>query len=118
MSRRSHIYHIQIFAFPSGVHTFRSARPSDNTITSTPNITHTYAGNFLLECHACFGFCGPRLGEDGDAGMVEEEEGNGLEDVSLRKQAAGKMKARAVAETPPVISSMTPRSQVTRDTVT
>lgn len=50
--------------------------------------------------------------------MVEEEEGNGLEDVSLRKHAAGKMKARAVAETPPVISSITPRSQVTRDTVT
>lgn len=37
--------------------------------------------------------------------------------MSLRKQAAGKMKARAVAETPPVISSMTPRSQVIRETV-
>lgn len=47
-----------------------------------------------------------------DDGADEDEE-----DVSLRKQAAGKMKARAVAETPPVISSITPRSQVTRETV-
>lgn len=51
---------------------------------------------------------GPKLGDDEDDG--EEE------DVSLRKQAAGKMNARAVAETPPVISSMTPRSQVMRET--
>ena len=35
----------------------------------------------------------------------------------LRKNAAGKMYASAVADTPPVISSVTPRSHVTSDTV-
>lgn len=103
-----HHNHIQIFAFPSGVHTFPNAKPSESTITTTPNVTHAYAGNRFLECHAYFVCWGPKLGDDEDDG--EEE------DVSLRKQAAGKMNARAVAETPPVISSMTPRSQVMRET--
>lgn len=37
--------------------------------------------------------------------------------VSFRKHAAGKMYASAVADTPPVISSVTPRSHVMSDTV-
>jgi len=57
-------------------------------MTLTPNITHTTAGSFAREYH-------------GDRGSV-----------SLRKHAGGKMNASAVAETPPVISSMTPRSHV------
>jgi len=37
--------------------------------------------------------------------------------VSFRKHTAGKMYASAVAETPPVISRVTPRSQVVSETV-
>ena len=39
------------------------------------------------------------------------------ERVSFSKHAAGKMYASAVADTPPVISSVTPRSHVMSDTV-
>jgi hypothetical protein len=58
-------------------------------MTSTPNATHTYAGRVVRRSRVL---------------------------LSFRKHAAGKIYASAVAETPPVISSVTPKSHVTRDT--
>jgi len=79
---------MQIFASPSGVQTFPRAMNNDKVITTTPKVTHIDAGSLLRLCHGVEG------------------------DDNLRKHAAGKMKASAVAETPPVISNITPRSQV------
>jgi hypothetical protein len=59
-------------------------------MTSAPKAAHTYAGSVVRISRAL---------------------------VSFKKHAAGKMYASAVAETPPVISSVTPRSQVMSDTV-
>ena len=61
--------------------------------TTTPKDAHATAGSFEREYQGSWGA------------------------ESLMKHIAGKMKASAVAEAPPVISSMTPRSQVTRATV-
>jgi hypothetical protein len=59
-------------------------------MTSAPKATQAYAGSVVRRSRAL---------------------------VSLRKHAAGKMYASAVADTPPVISSVTPRSHVMSDTV-
>ena len=59
-------------------------------MTSAPNATQAYAGIVVRRSR---------------------------ELVNLRKHAAGKMYASAVADTPPVISSVTPRSHVMSDTV-
>lgn len=79
-------------ALPSGVHVFPSARYNEMVITVTPNAVHAYAANFVRLYHGA------------------------LRSVNLIKQHAGKINARVVAETPPVISSMTPKSQVTSAT--
>jgi len=79
-------------ALPSGVHVFPSARYNEMVMTVTPNAAHAYAANFVRLYHGA------------------------LRSVNLIKQHAGKMNARVVAETPPVISSMTPKSQVTSAT--
>jgi hypothetical protein len=78
------------FASPSTVHIFLNAIQRLIVITPTPNVTHAMGGVLVRQF------------------PVREE--------SLRKHAGGKMKASAVAETPPVISSITPRSHVIRDT--
>lgn len=80
---------MHILASPAGVHAFWSASASESTMTSTPNATDAYAGSVVRRSRAL---------------------------VSFRKHAAGKIYASAVAETPPVISSVTPRSHVMRDT--
>lgn len=80
---------MQILASPAGVHAFPSASASESTMTSTPNATHAYAGRVVRRSRVL---------------------------LSFRKHAAGKIYASAVAETPPVISSVTPRSHVMRDT--
>lgn len=59
-------------------------------MTTTPKATLAYAGRMVRRSRAL---------------------------VSFRKHAAGKMYASAVADTPPVISSVTPRSHVKSDTV-
>lgn len=82
--------YVQILASPWCVHALPSAITRDISMTTTPNMTHNTAGNFARVFH--------------------------LPGVSFAKQAAGKMKAKAVAETPPVISSATPRSHVNRAT--
>jgi hypothetical protein len=80
---------MHILASPAGVHALPSASASESTMTSTPNATHTYAGSVVRRSRVL---------------------------LSFRKHAAGKIYASAVAETPPVISSVTPRSHVMRDT--
>ena len=80
---------MHILASPAGVHAFWSASASERTMTSTPNATDAYAGRVVRISRAL---------------------------VSFKKHAAGKIYASAVAETPPVISSVTPRSHVMRDT--
>jgi hypothetical protein len=77
-------------ASPAGVHAFPRASARESTMTSAPKATHIYAGRVVRISRAL---------------------------VSFKKHAAGKIYASAVAETPPVISSVTPRSQVTSDTV-
>jgi hypothetical protein len=77
-------------ASPAGVHAFPSARVSESSMTIAPKATQAYAGSVVRMSRAL---------------------------VSFKKHAAGKMNASAVAETPPVISSVTPRSQVISDTV-
>ena len=80
---------MHILASPAGVHAFPSASTSESTRTSSPNTTHAYAGRVVRRSRAL---------------------------VSFKKHAAGKIYASAVAEIPPVISSITPRSHVIRDT--
>lgn len=80
---------MQILGSPAGVHAFWSASASESTRTTTPNATHTYEGRVVRRSRAL---------------------------LSFRKHAAGKIYASAVAEMPPVISSVTPRSHVMRDT--
>ena len=87
--RRLSAGYMQILTSPAGVHAFPRARTSESTMTSAPKVTHTYAGRVVRISRAL---------------------------VSLRKQAAGKIYASAVAEIPPTISSVTPRSQVMSDT--
>ena len=84
------VSYMHILASPAGVHALPSASASESTMTSTPKATQAYAGIVVRRSR---------------------------ELVSLRKHAAGKMNASAVADTPPVISSVTPRSHVTSDTV-
>jgi hypothetical protein len=79
---------MHIFASPSLVQVLPRAMNKESVITTIPKAPHTAAGSFLRLYHGVEG------------------------DDSLRKQAAGKMNASAVAETPPVISNITPRSQV------
>lgn len=86
-SRSSYMH---ILASPAGVHALPSASASESTMTSTPKATQAYAGRVVRRSRAL---------------------------VSFRKHAAGKMYASAVAEIPPVISSVTPRSHVMSDTV-
>ncbi len=81
---------MQILGSPAGVHAFWSASASESTRTTTPNATHTYEGRRVVRRSRAL--------------------------LSFRKHAAGKIYASAVAEMPPVISSVTPRSHVMRDT--
>jgi len=81
---------MHILASPAGVHALLSASQSESTMTITPKVAQTYAGQVVRISRAL---------------------------VSFRKHTAGKMYASAVAETPPVISRVTPRSQVMSDTV-
>jgi len=81
------------FGFSFGCHVFPNARNKLIDITVTPKVAQIILGNFVLLLHFAFG------------------------STSFKWQAAGKMNASAVADTPPVISSITPRSQVMRETV-
>jgi len=67
-----------------------SASASESTMTSTPKVMQAYAGRVVRRSRDL---------------------------VSLRKHATGKMYASAVADIPPVISSVTPRSHVMSDTI-
>jgi len=80
------------FGLSLGCHVFPRARKSEMIMTRVPKVAHMIEGSLDRLYH-------------GD-----------LWSMSFRWQTAGKINARAVAETPPVISSMTPRSQVMRAT--
>jgi hypothetical protein len=74
----------------AGVHALPSARASESTMTSAPNATQAYAGIVVQRSRKL---------------------------VSFKKQATGKMYASKVADTLPVISSVTPRLHIISDTV-
>lgn len=85
-------YYVHTFAGPSvPLQAFCNVRNTLRASTTTPNAAHAYAASF----------CGARVG---------------VSLLSLIKHRAGNIYARAVADTPPVISSITPRSHVARDT--